>query len=265
MIVYLNMNQPIKVDDYSLATSALKLFYNEILLAHGTCFFWKHKNDIFLVTNWHNLSGRNALDKTIIHSQAVVPNKIMFDVWFGFPELNDRRQAFCQLEDNSEPLWIEHPKLGSSVDVACMKLPLEIAPYVIPMNILKASPLAINISSETFILGFPAKIGVKSLPIWKRASIASEPNIDVDDLPKFYVDTLSAQGMSGSPVILRTHGIGLMEGGGSEMGPRQYTRFIGIYSGRLFTGSSVDAQLGVVWKASVIEEIICGECKGKIC
>ena len=36
----------------------------------------------------------------------------------------------------------------------------------------------------------------------KRARIASEPIIDIQDRPLMYIDTASRSGMSGSPVII---------------------------------------------------------------
>ena len=77
-----------------------------------------------------------------------------------------------------------------------------------------------------------------------------------------YIDTASAKGMSGSPVIRRTTG-GATENGAFSMFSGPASRFIGIYSGRLTTGNSVDAQLGMVWKSRVIEEIINGGMRGQ--
>ena len=65
-----------------------------------------------------------------------------------------------------------------------------------------------KVADEVFILGFPYKIGNASqIPIWKRGSVASEPELDCDNLPKLFVDTASRPGMSGSPVIYKRIGI----------------------------------------------------------
>lgn len=42
---------------------------------------------------------------------------------------------------------------------------------------------------------------------------------------------------------------------------RSYYKFLGVYSGRLGKGE-MEAQLGVVWKASLLDEIIDGNVKG---
>lgn len=113
----------------------------------------------------------------------------------------------------------------------------------------------VHVGSDVFILGYPFGItGGEKLPIWKRASIASEPAIDLDGLPKIFVDTASRPGMSGSPVILKQRRQATIIQG--NLISRYSMRFIGIYSGRIGSNDQLQAQLGIVWKAHVIDEII---------
>ena len=116
---------------------------------------------------------------------------------------------------------------------------------------------------DVFILGYPMGIGTHRLPVWKRGSVASEPDIDVDNLPMFYVDTATSSGMSGSPVIRRDTS-GEMEDGSFALGAGTMSRFVGIYSGRITPKDRHEAHLGIVWKSSVIPEIISGRCIGSV-
>jgi hypothetical protein len=61
--------------------------------------------------------------------------------------------------------------------------------------------------------------------------------------------------MSGAPVILRSYGAHLVESG-TSITKEPATRFLGIYSGRLKTKDSEDAQLGRVWPESFLTEIV---------
>lgn len=76
----------------------------------------------------------------------------------------------------------------------------------------------------------------------------------MEDLPYYFVDTATKSGMSGSPVILRERrgvvNINKSEGKWS----RYRTKLVGIYSGRIgaYSETRNDAQLGRVWKTSVI-------------
>lgn len=118
---------------------------------------------------------------------------------------------------------------------------------------------------DVFVLGFPLGwTGGAKYPIWKRASIASEPLFDLDDLPKMYIDTATRQGMSGSPVFAKCSGNFFLEGSDTsnplQMMMGEAYRFLGVYSGRIGDGGDnkdeFSAQLGIVWKERVIREII---------
>ena len=113
---------------------------------------------------------------------------------------------------------------------------------------------------DVYVLGFPFGISEgEGFPIWKRASIASEPIIDIQDRPLMYIDTASRSGMSGSPVIYKERrGVAIC-----DTHPTKATKishffmeFIGVYSGRIGADDEFKAQLGRVWKKRVIDEII---------
>ncbi len=95
------------------------------------------------------------------------------------------------------------------------------------------------------------------MPIWKRANIASEPDINIDQLPKLLIDTATRKGLSGSPVIMKRSGIHGFEHGQPKPDSLIGTirNFVGIYSGTIGE-DELKAQLGIVWKAHVIDEII---------
>lgn len=256
----MNTPNPQNIDSFSATASPLEMRFNDTALSVGTCFFWESNGDRYLVTNWHNASGINPLTGKHLSETLAEPNKLSFDLWFN-QDSNKRGHAWLPLEDKDGPLWLEHPTHGRAVDVVCIKLTPEIAPHVFPINNCPQKALAVGISDDVFILGYPMGVGVQRLPIWKRASVASEPDIDVDGFPKLLVDTASAKGMSGSPVIRRATA-GQTDDGSYSMFDGPVSRFVGIYSGRLTTGNSLDAQLGIVWKASVIDDIIGGNMRG---
>jgi hypothetical protein len=67
--------------------------------------------------------------------------------------------------------------------------------------------------------------------------------------------------MSGSPVILRTYGTHLTQGNNVHLTAGAANKFIGVYSGRLHTQNALEAQIGMVWSATYIDEIIDGGLK----
>jgi hypothetical protein len=111
---------------------------------------------------------------------------------------------------------------------------------------------------DVFVLGFPLGLGVaKHLALWKRGTIASEPMYDVDGKPMILIDTATRSSMSGSPVIAQINGTWMPKGSSNQKDMRIGIgrAFLGVYSSRLGKDEFL-AQLGVVWKARVIEEII---------
>jgi hypothetical protein len=112
-----------------------------------------------------------------------------------------------------------------------------------------------------FILGYPFKLDPPAYPVWKRGSIASEPQLAPITTNYMLVDTASRPGMSGAPVIRRSWSNHMVEPGLMAMVDTPLNKFIGIYSGRLPTEHPSEAQIGLVWDGSLINEIIAGNVK----
>lgn len=126
--------------------------------------------------------------------------------------------------------------------------------------------LIVSAGDDAFVLGYPLGIeGGFGFPIWKRASVASEPDIDLDGLPRLLIDASTRKGMSGSPVIVVQSGVMRTPGAdGSEYTLGRGSKFLGVYSGRM-ADDPMGASLGYVWKGRVIDEILDGRVKGEGC
>jgi hypothetical protein len=247
----------IELNQFSLTTIPLQQYFDDTKLGQGTGFVWKLREQHYLVTNWHVLSMRDFFSGANLRKDAGKPNcvRTLFNVRTGSfaKELRD-----IAIRDSDErPLWFVHPM--KRVDIAIVPLsptPEGVALY--PLNDLANTPLRIKIGMEVFILGYPFEIKIPAFPVWKRGSIASEPDLVrlVDDY--ILVDTASRPGMSGAPVIRQSRTNHLLETGGVAMTPQRLTKFIGVYSGRLPTDHPHEAQIGLVWDGSLIDEIIVG-------
>ncbi len=259
------MNKVITVNPYSMASYYVDMFFDDIKLSNATCFFTKRKDKIYLVTNWHVVSGRNADTKKCLNEMGSVPNKLRVyvpregenstisydDDFYMDVDLIDR--------DGNE-LWYGMQKNGRMIDVA-----------VIPLHEMKGSYITVEdaeepfneqidleVASEIYIIGFPFGKQTGYIPIWKRASVASEPELDVDDLPYFFADTATKSGMSGSPVVLYKDRPATIISEKEKRVSKHKTKLVGIYSGRIGADSENkgDAQLGRVWKSHIIQELI---------
>ncbi len=243
------------IDALNLYITQIEMFFNDTHISNGTAFFWSFNNEFFLITNWHNVSGKNNKTKKHLSRNGAEPNLIKFSY---YPRETSRSKESLKLElyNNGAPVWFEHRKHGSNIDIVAIPLDLE-GDSTFAINDLKQIDLKNSVSSDVFILGYPLNINTEGLPIWKRGSVASEPEVNVDGLPMFLVDTATAQGMSGAPVFRRGHS-GELSNGNYLMYRQLGNRFVGIYSGRFIPdiGTEDRVQLGIVWKPHLIEEIV---------
>lgn len=93
------------------------------------------------------------------------------------------------------------------------------------------------------------------LPVWKRGTVATEPTLEIDALPKFLIDTATRNGMSGAPVVMHRNGFH-NPGNLKDSFFAVIESFVGVYSGRYGADSELEAQLGIVWRETVIDEIL---------
>lgn len=256
----------------------------ELELAIGTGFLYLVEDTYFLITNGHNVTGVNPESNTRLSKHAAFPTAIRLMLRCEYqgeelasgvePTLDDLPEnhvisipttlviALYEDEEYQVPGWLVHPKYGYQVDVVAIPLykkdevPKEL--FLYPINKYGFQGEAV-IADDVYVLGYPFGIAMsRTLPVWKRASIATEPSFDYKELPRLLVDTASRSGMSGSPVIfMRTGWHGLSDGQlTSESFMGTITGFVGVYSGRIGGKDEFEAQLGIVWRKEVIEEII---------
>jgi hypothetical protein len=247
---------PTKIDHYSLSTVPIGQYFNDTSLGTATGFVWERHNRHFLITNWHVVTGRNNETAETLAAHGGVPNKLrtLFHPREGrfdtYPREIDLYDA------DGHPIWLWHPIHKRGIDViAIALLPAGTEWKFRPINTLPHEPLSVQVGMDVFVLGYPFGVAPPSFPVWKRGSIASEPELVRIGLKYHLVDTASRPGMSGAPVVLRTYGAHLTESGPS-LTTDPATRFLGVYSGRLYTSDAQDAQLARVWPESFITEII---------
>ena len=261
-------------DAWTFAVTYLELLFEEQVLASGSGFFWQIGDEKFLVTNWHNLAGRDPITRIPLSNTACLPDRLRFVEYIrgntkddGSTYQIDVRQITLPLFKDYpfQSLWYEHPVHGSAVDVAVLPVPVDIlSPDTLLLSAQSLESDCIKppfVTQDVYVIGYP--LGIISglpTPIWKRATIASEPLIDPQGLPKVLVDTATRQGMSGSVAITQTFQVGpypKKDGTDSNTLMAITREILGVYSGRI-GASALEAQLGIVWKKHVIDEIING-------
>lgn len=210
-----------------------------------------------MVTARHCVTGRNNNTGKPLSQHCGIPNKIK--IWHnkkGHPGSNISIELSLLTEDK-QPLWYEHPILGELADIIALKLSNLEEVDLYPYNLCVDNELLLPRPSDTIsVVGFPFGLTVgQKLAIWSTGFLASEPDIDYENQPKFLIDCRTRQGQSGSAVVaqhnegVKTYADNLV---GREGGYEPYTHFIGIYSGRV----KEESDLGFVWKKSAILQLV---------
>jgi hypothetical protein len=265
------------MDAYSRSVAQIELFGNrngrQADCGLATGFFYKRAEELFLITNWHAVTGVDPTTMVPVDADSPLPEVLKFQfkqtvdangqpVPPGGPQLIlSNFPKLINLYEAGAGVWYEH-STRQNVDVVALLLsPDQLGEFAnIPINLVDQSPALVPAPGmDCFVLGYPqGMVGPGLSPIWKRGSIASEPNYNYRNMPGFLIDTATRKGMSGSPVVARHSGILKVSPGGG-MGPDDVigtvTKFIGVYSGRI-GDDLMGVQLGMVWRSDLLDDIL---------
>ena len=227
--------------------------YGETYLASGTGFLVQTHTCVGLVTARHNLTGRDHETNDCLHTQGGVPDNIEVHHNGLVPSSNVLRSEPI-IDGDGQALWIEHPHLGPHCDVVLLPLlnpgGVLLAPYTWQREY---ADIAVQVAEPVSVVGFPmAQSAGAMLAIWCTGYIASEPTQDYGGQPKFLIDCRTRKGQSGSPVIAYRNGPFNSQAGGLTIASGSSLRPLGVYTGRIHP----EADIGVVWKWSIVEELM---------
>lgn len=238
----------------SLRSLFVEMFFGETLLSSGTAFVVHTKKGPYLITNRHNVTGRHQETDQPLNSNGGIPDSVLITHHRSGAVGHFVKRKQLLLRDE-EPLWIEHPVLKAKADFAALALTelqgVDLYPYPVPD---KPSEVLLGPSETVSVIGFPFALKASGgFAVWSTGFVASEPDFDYNDLPVLLIDCRSRQGQSGSPVVLYKNGGSLaLKNGSTAMHAGPFSELVGIYSGRIHK----DSDLGMVWKAKVIRELI---------
>lgn len=280
----------------SYTTTKIGCYFNDAHMGDATGFIFKAAQRCGLVTNWHVLAGRNPIDgQALERTTGRIPNRVKFHAAI---EIDDKRKRdlvhFREFDlplynEDGDQLWLDAKDDANQRDIAIIPLNRHIPELhdesgdvraihggkvtLDPKKDPKSRDIQFSdlkhflprVGAEVFVLGYPKGITPNGIfPIWKRASIASEPQVgitfgDQEYEDAFYIDALTNQGMSGSPVIYlaRPGDIMLTKDNITIEVKAEEPFLVGVYAGRNgVTGLEGDLALGRVWGVSLLELIM---------
>ena len=252
----------------------------------GTAFFYDYQGETFIITNWHNVTGKDPFTgkwidsvRTPLYTRAKWPvvdhNSNLVDDDVKVAHFEAQR---IDIEDDTGPLWYEHPTLGSLCDVVA--IPSERpsdwpATAHVPANKIDETKIPIEPGLKIMVVGFPRGMSTgPGLPLMKTGFLSSMPGYEIrlnaefseiggmkggTAIPAMFLDVHTVSGMSGSPVFGEYTGFWNPDGLKSNELTANSTfgtgrEFFGCHSSRLWKQEE-RAGLGICFPSSVIDEI----------
>jgi hypothetical protein len=243
----------------------------EVLIGSATSFCDVLGSQRYLITNWHNVTGRDPATGQPREKDGVIPTFVRAHFLKALTSPEGQSQVSpwetvsidFPIEVFQATNWIMHQE-GQSIDLAALALPEDTRVHFRAMSkSIGVFEPYLEVGAEVFILGFPRGLRpTGSLPIWKRGSIATEPYFGAYTEPCFLIDAATREGMSGSPIVARAVTKVEMDKIRAPLTLDtpiiQYRglSFVGVYSGRVGVKDALEAQLGRVWRAELIREML---------
>ena len=244
----------VRIDPLSCTSLYLKLYVNGIQLSTATGFLVNRDERNFLISNWHVFSGRDAnTGKPLSKTTAALPDEVRIahhvkgklGTWKFVGERLYNKDGSAR--------WLEHPR-GKDVDVAAIELSnTKSFCELFPLDLSLAETDVVTYPGmPVSIIGFPFGLRPHAFfPIWKTGHIASDPDLSYEGRPAFLIDATTREGMSGSPVVARLFGSHI-NSRNIQVVTGVITKFLGVYASRIRN----DAEIGCVWRPSVINELL---------
>jgi hypothetical protein len=67
-----------KFDLLSMIVTPVEMSFQGKEIAHGTGFLWRHEEKVYLITNWHNVTGVHPFKGKHLNKNGCVPDSITF-------------------------------------------------------------------------------------------------------------------------------------------------------------------------------------------
>ena len=217
------------INTLSLCCTPIEILSNDgkdDVISTASGFFWSHGSELFLVTNWHVLSGKNPFTLEILSPNGFVPLKFAYyGISYTFEGdllVFSRERHVMQITDFGSAHFECPPIIdGQSIDIVALRISNGVVfgknfaatGFVGAekatgfMNEACGQRIVTRAGDDCFILGYPLRnYEGLNLPIWKRGAISSDTSIGVGGRPIFLVDAATTPAMSELAIIRKVGG-----------------------------------------------------------
>jgi hypothetical protein len=225
-----------KISEPSIKSLFVSSRCNGSVLSTATGFVAVHNGAHYLITNWHVVAGRHPSDGHVLSTTNAIPDEL--EIVHNCAGQLGRWLSIVEplYDQDGDPFWLEHPTHGHFVDVVALPLTQTNGVQIYPYDPTEQSDsqIAFGPSESLSVVGFPFGLtGGGALGIWVQGTVATEPDIDYQDVPCLLIDSRTREGQSGSPVILFRTGAYTNEQGTTVVGAGRngtlYRRLLGAH------------------------------------
>ncbi|MDR9426403.1 MAG: hypothetical protein RI567_14140, partial [Marinobacter sp.] len=98
----------------------LTMRYQRTELSIGSGVIYQHDSEYFIVTAWHNLSGRHSETLKPLSKELAIPDNVVVNLAVNMPGFGmvTRNSITIPLTDGEKSLFYIHPKNWPRIDVA---------------------------------------------------------------------------------------------------------------------------------------------------
>ena len=173
-----------KYDRISLATTPIEILAGDERVAHASGFFWRSLTGVWLITNWHVVTGNNPFTNRALLPGQSPPSRIRFFPLLtnttpdGKQHLPERISLERGLFAEEVPTWQQHRDFANlRADIVAMRVSEQ--PDNLTQCINEFEPVALHhhVGADLFVVGYPLDNFEGWMPpYWKRGSFAGGPN-----------------------------------------------------------------------------------------
>lgn len=232
---------------------------NDVELGMATAFIVWYADRLFLITNWHVVTGKNAETGVLQCKQQPTRIKVFYRLKTNTDEVV-WIEKIEELYNSNGETFILHPAhenndLGNiRIDVVAIPIfetdNLEYFPIRLKKDLIKPH---LKPTEHISVIGFPHGQAVNGmLPIWKTGHLAHDFYINYLGKPVFLIDVTTKPSMSGSPAVSKIINQFERTDEPELVLVRDTDTFLGVYSGR----TSPRSDLGMVWRKEIIFEML---------
>ncbi len=247
-------------------------FYNRVEPKRGNRPQWRRIYDEWLVTNRHVIIMKEG-------GKDVKPTEVTFNL----RRINESGELRWDIVTLTTDDIASHAKFhpDNEIDIAVIDISHLITNRIndddqpVAKRAVNADMFAgknnidVEVSSDVLIVGYPKGFydEVNLFPIVKAGIVASRWGVNFDGKPYFLIDAKLFPGSSGSLVLSKPVNFVVKDGKKLYSKDKQFA-FLGVYagelakvetsveSGKLATAKKGGVDLGVVWYAQLVEDII---------